>query len=327
MPWRRRTTKRIKNTKASCCLAEQLISIASKCRANAPSWKRCWQRARHELETRTALTDELQTKVKVLLAAAEQAEAHQSQENAERQQALAAARREVIALRDQAASCLHENEQLIGENAALAADLSVALEELQAARKELTALENAAETHLFEDDEQRQQVLAAARAEAAKLQLEVQALEQRVSTAQVLETRLQEAWTVTTRLEGELALANAAAATTCSSAWRLPSPSPSNSLSSAPNVTSWPNMSKRCRPILLSSPVRKTCRSRTPSRPPSPRWSDRRMRRRSTKKWHAPWPIRSARRWLTKWHASSRKMPSYANGLPRAVCYPCRLAF
>jgi hypothetical protein len=151
--------------------------------------------------------------VQALVSAAEDAVARHRQENAERQQALTAVRREVLALRELAAEVpvrQQENEQLIGENAALAADLANALEELQIAHEEFEVFRCAAEEaelHQFEEDAERQKALTGMRAEVARLLSNVSALEERASQCQTLEARLQEAWVVTTRLEGELALA------------------------------------------------------------------------------------------------------------------------
>jgi predicted nucleic acid-binding Zn-ribbon protein len=167
------------------------------------------QEARTELETRATEAGRLQEQIQGLQAAAEAAELKYREDTVERQRALAAVRREVLELRARAEHIPvreRENEQLIGENASLSAELEVAQQEVQALRQ---AAEQA-QTRQFEEDEHRQKSLASVRAEAARLLTDVKALEERAQQAQLLEARLQDAWTVTTRLEGELALANAA---------------------------------------------------------------------------------------------------------------------
>jgi chromosome segregation ATPase len=165
--------------------------------------------ARGELESRKAEATQMEEQVRALQAAAEEAEARHRQDTADRQRALQAVRREVLDLRARADHLPlreQENEQLIGENASLAAELAAAQEELETLRQ---AAEEA-EARQFDEDEHRHKTLVSVRTEAAKLLEQVKALEARSQEAQALEARLQEAWTVTTRLEGELALANAA---------------------------------------------------------------------------------------------------------------------
>jgi exonuclease SbcC len=167
------------------------------------------QEAHTELERRSAEAAQLSEHIQTLQAAAAAAERKYHEENVDRQQALAAVRREVLDLRARAAHIPvreQENEQLIGENASLSAELQATQQELETLRKAAQV----AQAQQFEEDERRQQALASMRAEAAKLLTEVKALEEQAKQAQILEARLQETWGVTTRLEGELALATAA---------------------------------------------------------------------------------------------------------------------
>jgi chromosome segregation ATPase len=167
-------------------LQDERTSLHAKLReAGSQSEKHAADHAAVRLELSKAMkaAKRLQEELTALRTTTHNAEEREHKFDAERRQALTGTRREVEQLRRQC-------EELMGENASLAADLAAAAEENEQLRSNAS-----------------QEEAEAAVAKANELAEQMTALEERAAQAETLQARLQEAWAVTTRLEGELALA------------------------------------------------------------------------------------------------------------------------